>query len=87
MLRQVKLPPQVRGALFLSAMPGRHESFQQFVEMATAHNVGRVIRLAPLDEVRKKSPNYYQALTTGKTPWQDTDCAVPDFGIPTERVP
>jgi protein-tyrosine phosphatase len=85
MLRQVKLPPKVRGSLFLTAMPGRYESYQQFMEAARTNNVSRVVRLSPLDEVQKKSSCYYEALTNGKVPWQDTDCAMPDFGIPADE--
>lgn len=81
MIRQVRL----LGSLLLSAMPGQHESFQQFIEIANARNVNRVVRLTPLEEVRDKSPEYYQALTDGKVPWQVTECAVPDYGVPADE--
>jgi protein-tyrosine phosphatase len=66
-------------------MPGRNEDLSESIEMASAHNVNRVVRLAPLDEVRDKSPDYFQALLGEKIPWQDIECAVPDYGIPADE--
>lgn len=85
MLRRVTLPPNIRGALFLSAMPGRYESLQRFLKAAKRHNVNRIIRLAPLREIQTKSPDYYHVLKNGEVPWPVEDCSMPDYGIPADE--
>jgi protein-tyrosine phosphatase len=85
MLRQVNLPSNIRGDLFLSSMPGRYESLEQFFQEMKEQRVTRVIRLASLDEVREKSPDYYRALEKGGIAWPVEDYPVPDGGIPKDE--
>jgi protein-tyrosine phosphatase len=47
--------------------------------------ITKIIRLASLDEVREKSPDYYRALEKGEIAWPVEDCPVPDGGIPEDE--
>jgi len=85
MFRCVELPGEVLGELYLHSMPGRYEPFEQAVEEVQKLRIGRVIRLAPLDEVRQKSPKYFAAIQEGKLPWVDEGVDVEDYGVPEDR--
>ena len=64
-LRRVELSGEVAGELYLHSMPGRYEPFERAVEEVRELRIGRVIRLAPLDEVEKRSPAYFAAIREG----------------------
>jgi len=66
-------------------MPGRYESLEQSFQGIREQGVTRIIRLASLDEVREKSPDYYRVLEEGKIAWPVEDCHVPDHGIPEDE--
>lgn len=74
--RQVKLTDGVPGCLYLHGMPGRHESLADAWAEAARLGVGTVVSLAPLDEIREKSPEYAKAIETGKVP-----CAIRRFPV------
>lgn len=79
LLRRVKLP--VPGILYLHAMPGRNEPIEQIVDAIAKHKIVRVVCLAPLEEIAKKSPTYFQALSSG-VPWDHDPFPIPDYGVP-----
>lgn len=85
MLRQVNLPSNIGGVLFLSVMPGRYGSLEEDFKRMKSKGVTRIICLAPLDEVGKKSPDYYKALVDDKVPWPVEESLVPDRGIPEDE--
>jgi protein-tyrosine phosphatase len=85
MLRSVSLPPEIRGALFLSSMPGEYESLEQAFQEMRGQGITRIVRLTPIEEIRVKSPEYYQALEEGGVPWPVEECGMPDGGIPEDR--
>jgi protein-tyrosine phosphatase len=85
MLRSVSLPLEIRGALFLSSMPGEYESLEQAFQEMRGQGITRIVRLAPIEEIREKSPEYYRALEEGRVPWPVEECSVPDGGIPEDR--
>jgi hypothetical protein len=57
MLRSVSLPLEIRGALFLSSMPGEYESLEQAFQEMRGQGITRIVRLAPIEEIREKSPS------------------------------
>jgi protein-tyrosine phosphatase len=85
MFRDVGLPEGVAGRLYLHSMPGRYEPFERVVEKVRELRVGRVIRLAPLDEVERKSPAYFAAIREGRLPWVDEGVDVKDYGVPQDQ--
>jgi protein-tyrosine phosphatase len=85
MFRQVNLPKGIPGMLLLHSMPGRYESLGQFTSEIKRLGVGRIICLAPLDEIRKKSGQYFQAIRVGELPCNREAFEVQDFQAPDDR--
>lgn len=86
MLREVELPEGVTGGLLLCGMPGRHqESFDHARLEIMRNGIGRVVSLAPVDEIRMKSPDYHQAITSNRLPWKQEMLPIPDYGVPEDR--
>jgi len=52
-------------------MPGRYEPFEMAREAIAQRGIARVICLAPLEEVRGKSPAYARAIEAGRLPWAE----------------
>ena len=82
MFRQVILPDQVSGRLYLHAMPGRHEKFEQFVSEAQRVKLDVVVCLASESEVRSKSPTYSAARSSQTFPFPTRNFPIEDFGVP-----
>ena len=85
MFRQVILPPGIAGVLFLHSMPGRYEPINQFNAEITRLCVRRIICLAPLDEIKRKSEHYFLAIQTGDLPCEHESFKVQDFQAPDDR--
>lgn len=83
-LRAVKLPVDVPGRLFASAMPGRYSPLNDHLREITAACVDRIVCLAPLEEIATKSPYYAERIRTNTLPCKLTSVPVPD-GVPPER--
>ena len=75
-LREVELPAGVPGRLWLHSMPGRYEPLDEAWTEARRLGVFSIICLAPLDEIREKSPNYARAIEEEQLP-----CSVRRFPI------
>jgi protein-tyrosine phosphatase len=65
-------------------MPGKYESLEQSFQGIVEKGVTKIVRLAPLKEVRNESPDYYRA-GGGQDPWPVEDCDVPNYGIPEDE--
>lgn len=50
-------------------MPGRYEPLDEAWTEVKRRDISSVICLAPLDEIRKKSPDYAQAIQEGQLPF------------------
>jgi protein-tyrosine phosphatase len=79
--RQIELPDGVAGALYLHAMPGRLEPWEDAADAMAAHDVRRVICLTPAAEVWERSPDYARAIEKG-VPWVHVGFPIADFGVP-----
>ena len=84
-LRPVELPPDVRGSLWLSAMPGRYGTMPDFEQKARADGLRMVVCLTPRDEIEELSPDYGAAVTRGGTSYEWVHLPVPNFGVPPDR--
>ena len=82
MLREVSLPPEIGGRLLLSRMPGRHSAFSKEQALITKANVDTVVCLAPLDEIREKSPDYARAIEAQSLHWHSRPFPISDYGVP-----
>jgi hypothetical protein len=64
--REVKLPVSVTGKLYLHSMPGRYEPLAASWSEADRLGVDIIVCLAPLDEIKKKSGEYANAIEAGQ---------------------
>ncbi|MDT7944068.1 MAG: tyrosine-protein phosphatase [Dehalococcoidia bacterium] len=67
-IRKVRLP-EVRGALFLTSMPGRQRPLEGDVTRAAGLKISLFVSLSPWEEVEEKSPRYAEAIAQGTLPW------------------
>jgi len=86
MFREVDLPPEVGGRLFLHSLPARHEAWADFVAAAQAHGLGRIVSLTADAEIAQRSPAYAAAIRRGELPCARVSFPVPDYGVPTDRA-
>ena len=84
-MRTVELPGGISGHLYLHSMPGRYERFHDACAMIAGNDIGRVVCLAPTDEIRKKSPDYYTALAVG-VPWSQIVHPISDYSVPEDQA-
>ena len=66
-------------------MPGRYERFHEAYAKIAGNEIGHVVCLAPADEIREKSPDYYTALADG-VPWSQVVYPISDYGVPEDRA-
>ncbi len=85
-IRKVELP-EVTGRLFLSHIPGRHETFAEARESISKLGIDKVVCLATPAEIRQESPEYFDAIQAGELPWVQVDFPIPDRGVPTDLGP
>ena len=60
--RLLPIPSSALGKVYLHSMPGRHESWADFVEAATATQISDIVCLTPVYEITEKSRAYEEAL-------------------------
>lgn len=89
LFRNVKLPKEIPGKLYLHSMPGRYESFDRFQQEADRLGIQRLVCLTSQEEIRQKSPDYLNALQAGEL---NIDCKpiissfpIEDFGVPEDH--
>lgn len=80
--REVKLPERVPGRLYLHSMPGRCESLDDAWGEVRRLGVSGIVCLAPMDEIREKSPEYAKAIETGEVPCALSRLPVCDYQGP-----
>ena len=81
-MRRVNISKLIGGRLYLHSMPGRYESWSNFISSATALGVTHILCLTPDEEIQKKSPDYHQALRVGKHYFKMYHFPIKDYGIP-----
>jgi len=92
-LRPLALPPGVPGRVWLSAMPGRDDSWPAFLSAARRARIDRLVCLTPLFELSGNSPAYLAEVQSGSLPFAWDHLPMRDFGVALqteafeERVP
>lgn len=81
-LRNVELPPDVPGRLWLAPMPGRFESWPRFEASAQRHELALVVCLTPRAELAELSPQYFAAVVAGRLPFRWLNLPMRNFGTP-----
>lgn len=84
MFRAVDLPQSINGKLYLYRMPGRTGSLKEVFEQVEKLGLAEIISLAPMEEIRSKSPEYAEAISSQETPVNVTIVPVEDFGVPSD---
>lgn len=80
-LRSLPLPAEVPGRLWLHAMPGRDEAWDEFLRLADAAGLTRIVCLTPLAEIAARSPSYLAAIEQHRLPCPIEMLAMADFGV------
>jgi len=80
--RGVTLPDEVPGRLYLHSMPGRHESWDEFLREARRVNLDLIVCLSSEGEIQSTSPAYYRARASGAIGLATKDFPIEDFGVP-----
>jgi len=86
MFRQVMLPPEIRGVLYLHSMPGRYEPFSASPAEIEDKDITAVICLTSLKEIEEKSPEYAAAITAGALPFERVAFPIRDFNVPDDKT-
>ena len=81
-LRKVGLPEQISGRLYLHSMPGRREPLEEVWAEISSNGISTIVCLAPLDEIRQKSPRYADAIESSAVPCTLRLFAVEDYKEP-----
>jgi protein-tyrosine phosphatase len=81
-LRNLPLPPELAGQVWLASMPGRFESWSAFESEARAAGIATVVCLAPREELAELSPEYHAALARGRLPFRWMLVPMRNFGLP-----
>jgi protein-tyrosine phosphatase len=79
--RQLPLQGGFPGTVYLHSLPGRRESWERFLEAASAHLISDIICLTPASEIAQKSPDYSEALKQGLS-YDVHHFPIPDYGLP-----
>jgi protein-tyrosine phosphatase len=79
--RPVPLPEPVRGALWLHAMPGRLETWENFLGEARRTRLTLVVCLTPRHEIAALSPRYETAVREGTLPMRWVHLPMLDLGL------
>ncbi|WP_372524454.1 tyrosine-protein phosphatase [Piscinibacter sp.] len=65
-------------------MPGRFESWGEFVAASRRARLALTVCLAPPDEVAALSPAYWQAIGEGSLPFRWLNLPMQNFGLPAD---
>jgi hypothetical protein len=63
--RELELPSDVRGRVYLASMPGRYEHLADALAEMDRRSIHRIVCLTPDDEIESKAPEYARALRNG----------------------
>jgi atypical dual specificity phosphatase len=66
-------------------MPGRYEPFEEAWAEIKRYKITCVVCLTPMEEIRRKSPEYAYAIEADKVLWNQEMFPIPDYGIPENR--
>lgn len=83
-MRKVALPISTPGTLLLHSMPGRFESWQDFVDAAGVEGVEQIVSLTSFSEIQEKAPGYATAIAHENVPFERVEVAIADYGVPAD---
>jgi atypical dual specificity phosphatase len=80
-LRRLRLPPELRGQVWLSPMPGRSEEWSGFLARAARAGLTEIVCLTPRHEITTVSPAYGTAIEDGSLPFRWSHLPMHNFGL------
>jgi len=86
LFRSVVLPRDVSGLLYLHSMPGRYNPLNTSVSEIENKEIDFVVSLTSLEEIRKKSPEYANAIDDKSLGFERMEFPIIDFGIPQDSL-
>lgn len=84
-LREVSMPENIPGQLFLSHMPGRNEELNKALEVIRQARISVIVCLNPLHEIDLKSPEYAKAIINKRLDFAWKHFPLFDFGVPNDK--
>jgi len=81
-LREVRLPADPGGMLWLTGLPDSETRLTYFLTETRAVMASKVVILTPLEEMTALAPSYVAATGSGRMPVAVTRFPIRDFGIP-----
>ncbi len=83
--RNLPLPDETAGRLYLHSMPGRYETMAEFLDAAKRINLDEILCLCGMDEMQGKSPEYAKAVKDGSLPGFWKAFPISDYSVPSDE--
>jgi protein-tyrosine phosphatase len=80
--RTLDFADRCSGRVLLHSMPGRLEEWSAFENAARLAQVRLIVSLAPLSEIREKSPDYADRIVRPGRFWDFLNLPISDYGVP-----
>jgi protein-tyrosine phosphatase len=85
MFRNVALPENILGKLYLHSMPGRYEKLSRSFQEIRSLSIDQILSLVSLEETEQKSPFYAEAIKSNDMPCEYVAYPITDAGIPDDH--
>jgi protein-tyrosine phosphatase len=82
MFRTVIFANKVKGSLYFHSMPGRYEPLNASILEIENKKIDMVVSLTSLDEIRKKAPEFANAIEKDSLQFERIEFPIVDFGVP-----
>ena len=85
MFRNVALPEEIPGKLYLHSMPGRYEKLSKAFHEIRSLSIDEILSLVSMEETEQKSPHYAQAIKSNDMPCEYLAYPITDAGVPDDH--
>ena len=85
MFRNVALPEEITGKLYLHSMPGRYEKLSKSFQEMRRLSIDQILSLVSMEETEQKSPFYAEAIKSNDMPCEYVSYPITDAGVPGDR--
>ena len=85
LFRYVHISKAINGKLYFHSMPGRNENFLESLLAIKSLSINGIVSLAPMKEIKEKSPAYAEAIVFRKLPCEHILFSICDYGVPKDR--
>ena len=85
MFRNVALPQEIPGKLYLHSMPGRYEKLSKSFQEMRRLSIDQILSLVSMEETEQKSPFYAEAIKSNDMPCEYVSYPITDAGVPGDR--